>query len=104
MMIAQSFAKRAPQIPDVPTLAETLGDFDLGFLSGLWAPAGTPRAIVDRLHVEIMRAMEQAKVKEILTVNAAIPGRMSTQEFTDYLVRETRSWGEIVRTSGVKIE
>ncbi len=104
VMIAQSFAKRAPQIPDVPTLAETLGDFDLGFLSGLWAPAGTPRAIVDRLHVEIMRAMEQAKVKEILTVNAAIPGRMSTQEFTDYLVRETRSWGEIVRTSGVKID
>ena len=104
VMIAQSFAKRMPQIPDVPTLAETLGDFDLGFLSGLWAPAGTPRAIVDRLHVETMRAMEQAKVKEILTANAAIPGRMSTQEFTDYLARETRSWGEIVRTSGVKID
>ncbi len=104
VMIAQSFAKRAPQIPEVPTLAETLGDFDLGFLSGLWAPAGTPRAIVERLHVEIMRAMEQAKVKEILTVNAAIPGRMSTQEFTDYLLRETRGWGEIVRTSGVKID
>lgn len=104
VMIAQSFAKRAPQIPDVPTLAETLGDFDLGFLSGLWAPAGTPRAIVDRLHVETMRAMEQAKVKEILSVNAAIPGRMSTQEFTDYLARETRSWGEIVRTSGVKMD
>ena len=51
VMIAQSFAKRAPQIPDVPTLAETLGDFDLGFLSGLWAPAGTPRAIVDRLQI-----------------------------------------------------
>ena len=104
VMIAQSFAKRAVQIPDVPTLAETLGDFDLGFLSGLWAPAGTPRAIVDRLQAETMRAMEQPKVKEILATNAAIPGRMSTQEFTDYLARETRSWGEIVRSSGVKVE
>ncbi len=104
VMIAQSFAKRAPQIPDVPTLAETLGDFDLGFLSGLWAPAGTPRAIVDRLHQETLRAMEQPKVKEILAANAAIPGRMSVQEFTDYLARETRGWGEIVRTSGVKVD
>ncbi len=103
-MIAQSFARRAPQIPDVPTLAETLGDFDLGLLSGLWAPAGTPRAIVERLHAEIMRAVEQPKVKEILAVNAAIPGRMDPQQFTEYLARETRAWGDIVRSSGVKID
>jgi tripartite-type tricarboxylate transporter receptor subunit TctC len=104
VMIAQSFAKRAPQIPDVPTLAETLGAFDLGLLSGLWAPAGTPRAVVERLHAEVMRAVEQPKVKDILSANAAIPGRMSTQEFTEYLARETRSWGENVRSSGVKVE
>ena len=104
VIIAQSFAKRAPQIPDVPTIAETLGEFDLGLLSGLWAPAGTPRAVVDRIHAEVMRAVEQAKVKEILATNAAVPGRMSTQEFTDYLARETKSWGEIVRGSGVKVD
>jgi tripartite-type tricarboxylate transporter receptor subunit TctC len=104
VMIAQSFAKRSPQIPDVPTIAETLGDFDLGLLSGLWAPSGTPRAVIDRLHAETMRAMEQPKVREILTANSAIPGRMSTQEFTDYLARETRGWGDIVRSSGVKVD
>ena len=104
VMVAQSFAKRAAQIPDVPTIAETLGDFDLGLLSGLWAPPGTPRAIVDRLHAEIMRAVEQPKVKDMLAANAAIPGRMNPQEFTDYLARETRGWGEIVRSSGVKVE
>lgn len=104
VMIAQSFSKRAAQIPDVPAIAETLGDFDLGLLSGLWAPAGTPRAVVDRLHAEVSRAMEQPKVKSILDNNAAIPGRMSTQEFTDYLARETRNWGEIVRSSGVKVD
>ena len=103
-MIAQSFAKRAPQIPDVPTIAETLGNFDLGLLSGLWLPAGTPRAVAERLHAEVIRAMEQPKVKDILSANAAIPGRMSTQEFTEYLARETRSWGENVRSSGVRVE
>ena len=104
VMVAQSFAKRTAQIPDVPTIAETLGDFDLGLLSGLWAPSGTPRAVIDRLHAEIMRAVEQPKVKEILAANAAIPGRMNPQEFTEYLARETRGWGEIVRSSGVKVE
>ena len=104
VMIAQSFAKRSPQIPDVPTIAETLGDFDLGLLSGLWAPLGTPNAVIERLHAEVMRAMEQPKVRDILAANAAIPGRMSTQEFTDYLARETRGWGEIVRSSGVRID
>jgi tripartite-type tricarboxylate transporter receptor subunit TctC len=104
VMIAQSFAKRSPQIPDVPTIAETLGDFDLGLLSGLWAPAGTPRAVVDRLYAEVMRAVEQPKVKEILAANSAIPGRMNPQEFGDYLARETRGWGEIVRSSGVKVD
>lgn len=104
VMIAQSFAKRSPQIPDVPTIAETLGDFDLGLLSGLWAPPGTPRAVVDRLHSEVTRAVEQPKVKEILAANSAIPGRMSTPEFTDYLARETRIWGGIVRSSGVRID
>jgi tripartite-type tricarboxylate transporter receptor subunit TctC len=104
VMIAQSFAKRAPQIPDVPTIAETLGGFDLGLWSGLWAPPGTPRAVVERLHAEITRAVEQPKVKDLLTANAAIPGRLSTQEFTEYLARETRNWGEIVRSAGVKVE
>jgi len=104
VMIAQSFAKRSPQIPEVPTIAETLGDFDLGLLSGLWAPAGTPRAVVDRLYAEVMRAVEQPKVKEILAANSAIPGRMNPQEFGDYLARETRGWGEIVRSSGVKVD
>ncbi len=104
VMVAQSFAKRAAQIPDVPTIAETLGDFDLGLLSGLWAPSGTPRAVIDRLHAEIMRAVEQPKVKDLLAANAAVPGRMNPQEFTEYLARETRGWGEIVRSSGVKVE
>jgi tripartite-type tricarboxylate transporter receptor subunit TctC len=104
VMLAQSFAKRSPQIPDVPTLAEHLGEFDLGLYSGMWMPAGTPREIIDRLHAEVMRAMEQPKVKDMLAANSAIPGRMSPPEFTDYLAKETRGWGDIVRAAGVKLD
>ena len=46
VLLAVSFPKRSPQIPDVPTIAETLNGYDLGLYSGLWAPKGTPRSIV----------------------------------------------------------
>jgi len=103
-LLAVSFSKRSPQLPDVPTIAETVGEFDLGLYSGLWAPAGTPRAIVDRLHAEFTAAMEQPKVKEILAVNSAEPGHMSPAQFADYVAREIKVWGEVVRAAGIKTD
>ncbi len=96
-LLAVSFAKRSPQLPDVPTIAETVGEFDLGLYSGLWAPAGTPRAIIDRLYAEFTSAMEQPRVKDILAVNSAEPGRMNPAQFGEYVAREIKLWGEVVR-------
>ena len=62
-LLAVSFPKRSPQLPDVPTIAETVGEFDLGLYSGLFAPAGTPHAIITKLYSEFNAAMEQAKIK-----------------------------------------
>lgn len=104
VLLATSFPKRSPQIPEVPAIAEFLSPFDLGLYSGLWAPAGTPKEIVDRLHTEVMKALETAKGKEVLAATSAIPGRFMPAEFSSYLAKETKDWGEIVRTSGVKID
>jgi tripartite-type tricarboxylate transporter receptor subunit TctC len=104
VLLAVSFPKRSPQLPEVPTIAETVGDFDLGLYSGLWAPAGTPRDIVAKLHSEIVRALDQPKVKEILAVNSAEPGRMTTAQFGEYVAKEVRTWNDIVRSAGIKID
>jgi tripartite-type tricarboxylate transporter receptor subunit TctC len=103
-LLAVSFPKRSPQLPDVPTIAETVGEFDLGLYSGLWAPAGTPHAIIARLHAEVSAAVEQQKVKEILAANSAEPGRMSSTQFGEYVAREIKVLGEVVRAAGVRIE
>src|SRR5262245_980105 len=103
-LLAVSFPKRSPQLPDVPTVAETVGEFDLGLYSGLWAPAGTPRAIIERLHTEVTKAMEQPRVKEVLIANSAEPGRTTPSQFKSYLQKEVKAWGEVVRASAVKIE
>ena len=104
VLIATSFAKRTAQFGDVPTVAETVGEFDHGFYSAMWAPSGTPRAIVERLHAEIMRAAEQPKVKEILALNGAEPGRMTPPQLGQYVANEVRVWGEVIRAAGIKPE
>ena len=104
VLLAVSFPKRSPQLPDVPTIAETVGEFDLGLYSGLWAPAGTPRALIAKLHAEMMKALEDAKTKEMLAVQSAEPGRMTSAQFGEYVAKEVRTWGEIVRAAGIKIE
>jgi tripartite-type tricarboxylate transporter receptor subunit TctC len=104
VLLAVSFPKRSSQLPDVPTVAETVGEFDLGLYSGLWAPVGTPRAISERLHAEVTKAMEQPRVKEVLVANSAEPGRTTPAQFKSYLQKEVKAWGEVVRASAVKIE
>jgi tripartite-type tricarboxylate transporter receptor subunit TctC len=102
VMIATSFPKRTAQLPDVPAIAETLGDFDLGLYSGLWAPKGTPSTIVQRLHAETMAALEQPKVKEILGTVSAVRGTMTPEQYGNYVAKETRDWADVVRASGMK--
>jgi tripartite-type tricarboxylate transporter receptor subunit TctC len=104
VLLAVSFPKRSPQIPDVPALAETLNGYDLGLYSGLWAPKGTPASVVKKLHAEVMASLDQPKIKEILTAVSAVPGTMTPQQFGVFLAKDTREWGEVVRASGVKVE
>jgi len=104
VLLAISFPRRSPQIPDVPALAETLPGYDLGLYSGLWAPKGTPASVVRKLHDEVITALEQPKTKEVLAAVSAVPGSMSPQQFGAYLAKDTQEWAEVVRASGLKLE
>ena len=84
--------------------AETVGEFDLGLYSGLWAPAGTPRPVVECMHAETMKAVDQPKVKDILAANSATPVRLTPAAFGDYLAKDVRDWAEVVRAAGLKLE
>ena len=104
VLLAVSFPKRSTQIPDVPTIGETLSGYDLGLYSGLWAPKGTPRAVVRRLHAETLAALEQPKVKEMLANVSAVPGTMTPEQFAAFLAKDTKDWADVVKVSGVKVE
>jgi tripartite-type tricarboxylate transporter receptor subunit TctC len=104
VLLGASFGKRFPQIAEVPAIAETLPGFDMGFYTALFAPAGTPREIVQRVHAETVKAFASPKLKEIYAASAAEPGTMTPAQLKEYMASEVRTWGDLVRSVGLKID
>jgi tripartite-type tricarboxylate transporter receptor subunit TctC len=96
--------KRSPVYPEVPAMVEVIPGFEMGCNTGFFVPGGTPKRIVERLHAEVMKAVTQPRMKEILTVNAAEAAPYTPAEFKKHVADEVRAWGEVVRTSGLKVE
>lgn len=97
-------SRRSPYLPDVPAIAETIKDVEGAVISGVLAPAGTPRSVIDRLNAEFAKASDAPRVKEIYAVNAAETLRMSPDELQKALERDVKAWAEVVRATGVKID
>jgi tripartite-type tricarboxylate transporter receptor subunit TctC len=97
--------ERAPSIPDVPTFAEQgIKDQDADTLTGLVAPAGTPKEIVDLLYREIAKAVAQPDVKERLAVLGFNPVANTPDQFGARIKLEIDKWGKVVRDAKLRIE
>jgi tripartite-type tricarboxylate transporter receptor subunit TctC len=96
-------ARRSPYLPEIPVIAETIKDVEGAVISGVLAPAGTPRRIIDRLNAELAKASESPRAKEIFAENAAEAIRMSPEELQKALERDTKAWAEVAKATGVKI-
>lgn len=95
--------RRSPFLPDIPAIAETIKGVEGAVVSGVLAPAGTPRTVIERLNAEFARASESAKAKEIYAENAAETLRMTPSALEMALERDVKTWAEVVRATGVKL-
>jgi tripartite-type tricarboxylate transporter receptor subunit TctC len=95
-LIAVSSGKRNSHLGDVPTVAETLPDFLTGSWQGLLAPAGTPKAIIDKVNAEILKITYATDVKERLITLGAEPTSMSPADFSRWMNREIPAMAKIV--------
>lgn len=103
--LAVTSAKRLPQFPDIPTMAESgFPGFEAVAWGGIIAPAGTPPAIVQRLNVAIAEALKSPEVVRANQTMALNPLASSTQEFSAFIAKESVKWARIVKTSGAKPE
>lgn len=101
--IAITSAKRSPLLPDVPTIAESgYPGFDVQSWFGLAAPAGTPKAIVDKLNAELNKAISHPDVRKRLTDLAATPEPGTPDQFRGFIAAETKRWHDVVKASGAK--
>ena len=103
--LAVSSARRVPALPDVPTFAEAgfPGMEDYTWV-GVFLPAGTPPAIVQRLNEAINRSMQDAAIKERLESFAFDLVGGSPQQTAEYVRTEVRKWGKVVRETGAKAD
>lgn len=95
-LLAVSGSKRLAVLPDVPTFAEAgIKNFGLINFTGLWAPKGTPQAVVDRLQKEIATAMASADMKAFAEGIASEPGHWDAATFGKDLAERTAFWGKV---------
>ncbi len=102
---ATTAAQRLPELPDVPTMAE-LGFPDVGSSNwnGMFLPAKTPRAIVNRLHAAVLQVLRRKDVQEIF-VKASLPIAVSArpEDFEAFVDEEVKKWSRVIRDNGVKM-
>jgi tripartite-type tricarboxylate transporter receptor subunit TctC len=104
--LAASTPARHPQIPNAATMAEQgFPGIGTNAWQGLFAPAATPKPIVDKLHAAVVAILSRPEMKEMLANQLMIVAVSSSpQEFTEQVRAETQSWGEFVRENKVRID
>jgi tripartite-type tricarboxylate transporter receptor subunit TctC len=78
--------------------------FEFSFWNGLWAPAGTPGAIVQRIGADVRRALSQPDLRERLTLVGAEPMSMTPAEFSRFVQSEIEDSARIARAAGIKLQ
>jgi tripartite-type tricarboxylate transporter receptor subunit TctC len=103
--IAVTTLKRSKSLPDLPTVAESgLPGFEAPAWNGVLAPAGTPNAIVMKLHGEIMKNLRQQEFLDKIAVLGFEPVGSTPAEFGDFVKAELAKWAKVAKDSGAKAE
>jgi tripartite-type tricarboxylate transporter receptor subunit TctC len=95
-------AKRAPGADDIPTIAEAgVPGYEAVQWYGVLAPAGTPKAIIDKLHAGVVRAVQNPELRKRLMNDGALPVGSSPAEFAAYIRAETGKWAKVIKAAGI---
>ncbi|MDH0862960.1 tripartite tricarboxylate transporter substrate binding protein [Mitsuaria sp. GD03876] len=103
--LAVSSAARLPVLPDVPTVAESgFKGFDTADWKMIVAPAGTPAAVVTRMNAQVQKALAKAAMIGQLQSEGSVPMAGTPQQAAQFLAREQKRWGDLVRAGNVKVD
>jgi len=96
-------ARRSPQIPDVPSIAEAgLPGYEATFWLGMSVPRGTPKAIIDKLHKETTALLQSRDVVEGFERSGTNAVPSSPEQFRKFILSEYEKWGKVIRDAGIQ--
>jgi tripartite-type tricarboxylate transporter receptor subunit TctC len=99
-----TLAKRAEALPDVPAIGEVVNGFVGDSWHGLFAPAGTPPAIVDKLSAEVAKALAAPEVRKRLTDIGLEPIASTPAEFAAVVKSDYEKWGRVIRAANIRLD
>jgi tripartite-type tricarboxylate transporter receptor subunit TctC len=102
--IAVSSTSRISQFPELPTIAETVPGYEFSSWMGTFAPAGTPKAIVDKLNLELKKAVADRDVAQNLASQTLDPMYMTPEEFAKEMKVQYDKYGHVVKISGARLD
>lgn len=103
--LAVTSPQRTPVMPQVPTMTEQgYPKMEAVAWHGIFAPTGTPTAIIDKLNSEIVKALQKPDIKELLSKQAMEPVGSSPQEFAAFLKKDIATWKEVAAAANVSVE
>jgi tripartite-type tricarboxylate transporter receptor subunit TctC len=96
-IIAVTTAKRSPELPDIPAIAETLPGYDTSLWTGFLAPRGTPAAAVKRIQSELTRLLQTPEVRSAYQKAGTDVVITDPKSFGEFVKSEYTTWGKVVR-------
>ena len=103
--LAVTSAKRAPQVPDLPTIVESgIPNFEVTVWQGYAVPRATPQPIVTKIHASMMKALAVPELQKRFFDAGVVAAPSSPAEFTKFVTAETAIWKKVVALSGAKAE
>ena len=103
--LAVTSAQRAATLPDIPSLQEAgVPNIDVSNWYGLFAPAGTPRQVIDRVHREVVEILKTAEMQKRMAGDGAEGVGSTPAEFAAYVKAESVRWAEVIKKSSIKAD
>ena len=102
--LAVTTPNRSSRIPDVPAIAEVLPGYEIVLWNGIFAPAGTPPAVVEKLNAAIKTVLKDPAISKKLAEQGSTPVGNSPEEFKKVVDAEIPKWGNLIKMSGAKVD
>ncbi|MCC2673719.1 MAG: bug [Ramlibacter sp.] len=96
--------KRSSSVPEVPAIAETLPGFEIVSWQAIFAPAGVPQPVVERLSGEMIKAIKDPEVRDKLVAQGIEPGGMTPAELSAFQKSEIDKWARVIKAGNIKVE